>query len=128
MGEDAHIMAPSPYPGRLQFTGEDANASASSGDPYVNGNFSGDFTIDGTWTRARLTAAGVVTSITDTSGISYAPNVHYKIDLGNNWFVEPTVGVTYTQVFAASFGIQTGDSTQVSGGARFGGDYNLERR
>jgi len=207
-------LAPSPYPGRLQFTGEDANASASSGDPfaalayakapyapppapaptylyginvvgsgdwshtagittssagltgafdvtkigvfsqydavtvvftgsgiwsdapgvatntgvgagtvaYVNGNFSGDFTIDGTWTRARLTSVGVVTSTLDTSGISYAPNVHYKIDFGNNWFIEPTVGVTYTQVFAASFGTQTGDSTQVSGGARFGGD------
>jgi hypothetical protein len=48
---------------------------------------------------------------------SFAP-----FDFGNNWFIEPTVGVSYTQVFAASFGTQTGDSTQVSGGARFGGD------
>jgi Autotransporter beta-domain len=207
-------LAPSPYPGRLQFTGEDANASASSGDPfaalayakapyapppapaptylyginvvgsgdwsrtagittnsagltgafdvtkigvfsqydavtviltgsgiwsdalglnsntgvgagtvaYVNGGFSGDFTIDGTWTRARLIQAGVVTSNTDSTGVSYAPNVHYKFDLANNWYVEPTVGVSYTQAFTANFGTQTGDSTTVSGGARFGGD------
>jgi hypothetical protein len=89
---------------------------------YVNGGFSTDFTIDGTWTRARLSALGVALSTTDTSGVSYAPNVHYKFELGNNWYIEPVVGVTYTQLFTASFGSQTGDSTTVHGGARFGGD------
>ena len=104
-------------PGLRSDTGVGAGTVA-----YVNGDFSGDFTIDGTWTRARMIAAGVVTSSTDSTGVSYAPNVHYKIGLGNNWYVEPTAGVTYTQVFTANFGTQTGDSTQVSGGARFGGD------
>jgi hypothetical protein len=104
-------------PGLTSNTGVGAGTVA-----YVNGGFSGDFTIDGTWTRARLAAAGVVTSTTDTTGVSYAPNVHYKFELGNNWYVEPTAGVSYTQTFTANFGTQTGDSTTVSGGARFGGD------
>jgi hypothetical protein len=52
--------------------------------------------------------------------VSYAPNVQYKFDLPNAWFIEPTVGVTYTQTFTANFGTQTGDSTEVHGGARVG--------
>jgi Autotransporter beta-domain len=52
--------------------------------------------------------------------VSYAPNVRYKFDLPNTWFIEPEVGATYTQTFTANFGTQTGDSTEVHGGARFG--------
>lgn len=106
-------------PGLRSDTGVGAGTVA-----YVNGNFSGDFTIDGTWTRSRLITAGIVTSSLDTTGVSYAPNVHYKIETGNGWYVEPTAGVSYTQAFSANFGTQIGDSTQVSGGARFGGDTN----
>lgn len=54
--------------------------------------------------------------------LSYAPNVQYKFDLANGWFIEPTVGATYTQTFTSSFGAQTGDNTEVHGGARFGTD------
>jgi hypothetical protein len=85
---------------------------------YVDGGFSTDFTIDGTWTSTRLAAAGIVSP--DSTGISYAPNVQYKFEMGNGFYIEPTVGVTYTQVFSANFGAQTGDSTEVHGGARFG--------
>jgi hypothetical protein len=90
---------------------------------YVNGGFSADFTVDGTWTRTRLAAAGVVAAVggaPDVSGVSYAPNIQYKFDLPNTWFIEPTVGVTYTETYTANFGVKTGDSTEVHGGARFG--------
>jgi hypothetical protein len=86
---------------------------------YTNGGFSTDFTVDGTWTTSSLAAAGIITN-PDTTGVSYAPNVQYKFELGNNWYIEPTVGATYTQTFDANFGTQTGDNTEVHGGARFG--------
>jgi hypothetical protein len=86
---------------------------------YTNGGFSTDFTVDGTWTSSSLAQAGIITH-TDSTGVSYAPNVHYKFELGNNWYIEPTVGATYTQTFDANFGTQTGDNTEVHGGARFG--------
>jgi hypothetical protein len=79
----------------------------------------GGFTIDGMWTSARLAQVGLITN-SNSTGISYAPNVHYKFELGHEWFIEPVVGVTYTQAFDANFGTQTGDSTEVHGGARFG--------
>jgi hypothetical protein len=88
---------------------------------YTSGAFSTDFTIDGTWTSSRLAAAGFITN-SNSTGISYAPNVHYKFELGNSWFIEPVVGVTYTQSFDANFGTQTGDNTEVHGGARVGTD------
>ena len=89
---------------------------------YTNGGFSTDLTIDPNWTRARLAAAGVVVGTTtmNTSGISYAPNVHYKFDLANAWFIEPTVGLTYTQTFTEDFGTETGHSTEVHGAVRIG--------
>lgn len=88
---------------------------------YTNGGFSTDFTLSGTWTTTRTPIAGVVTSM-DSTGLSYSPNVQYKFDLPNGWFIEPTIGVSYTQSFDASFANQTGDSTEVHGGVRFGTD------
>jgi hypothetical protein len=100
--------------------GTDSTTGVGAGTvAYTNGGFSVDFTVDGTWTSSRLAAAGIITN-SDTTGVSYAPNVHYKFDLANNWFIEPTVGATYTQTFDSNFGTQTGDSTEVHGGARFG--------
>jgi len=87
---------------------------------YTSGNFSADFTITGNSTRAKTPSFGAPPAITNTTGASYAPNLHYKIDLGGRSFVEPTVGAVYTQSFTAGFGSQTADNTQVSGGARFG--------
>lgn len=87
---------------------------------YVTGGFSADFTVDGTWTSVRLRAAGIAVASPDVSGVSYAPNVQYKFDLPNTWFIEPTVGFTYNETYTANFGAKTGDSTEVHGGARFG--------
>src|SRR5262249_35724959 len=86
---------------------------------YINGGFSTDFTVSGSWNSASGSIA-----VGDTTGVSYAPNVQYKFELGNNWYIEPTVGVTYSQTFTSNFGNQTGDSTDVHGGARFGTETN----
>src|SRR6266699_1504279 len=55
---------------------------------YVNGGFSTDFTVDGTWTSVRLRTAGIAVASPDVSGVSYAPNVQYKFELPNTWFIE----------------------------------------
>ena len=107
--------------------GLDSNTGLGAGTvSYVNGGFSTDFTVDGTWTGSTLAQAGIITTHMDTTGISYAPNVQYKFENvgGSAWYIEPTVGLTYTQTFDANFGTQTGDSTQVQGGARFGTETN----
>ena len=102
--------------------GVDTSTAVGAGTvAYVNGGFSSDFTVDGTWTKTRLAAAGVAAR-PDVSGISYTPNIQYKFELPNSWYVEPTVGITYTETYTANFGAKTGDSTEVHGGARFGFD------
>jgi hypothetical protein len=87
---------------------------------YVNGGFSTDFTVNGTWTSVSLRAAGIAVASPDVSGVSYSPNVQYKFELPNTWYIEPTVGFSYTETYTANFGTRTGDSTEVHGGARFG--------
>jgi Autotransporter beta-domain len=97
--------------------GIDSTTSVGAGTiAYVNGGFSTDFTVNGNWTRSSLAASG----ITASSGVSYSPNVQYKFELADAWFVEPTVGVSCTQTFNADFGAQTGDSTEAHGGVRVG--------
>ncbi|MGY3495007.1 hypothetical protein ACVW1B_004426 [Bradyrhizobium sp. USDA 4502] len=106
--------------------GIDTNTGVGAGTiAYINGGFSADFTLSGSWssTSGPLIAPvpGVAVAVGgDSTGLSYAPNVQYKFDLGNGWYIEPTVGVTYSQTFTANFDTQTGDSTEVHGGARFG--------
>ncbi len=103
--------------------GIDATATAASGTiAYTNGGFSTDFTVTGTWSSVVLKALGIVLPANSTA-VSYAPNVQYKFDLGNNWYIEPTVGVTYTESYTANFDSKIGDSTEVHGGARFGTEW-----
>lgn len=103
--------------------GIDATATAGSGTiAYTNGGFSTDFTVTGTWSSVVLKALGIVLPANSTA-VSYAPNVQYKFDLGNDWYLEPTVGVTYTESYTANFDTKIGDSTEVHGGARFGTEW-----
>lgn len=90
---------------------------------YTNGGFSADFTVSGTWTNSRFPILGVITD-QDSTGLSYSPNVQYKFEFPNGWFIEPTVGVSYSESFDANFANRTGHSTEVHGGARFGTDWN----
>lgn len=103
--------------------GIDASATAGSATiAYANGAFSTDFTVTGTWSTVSLKAFGLVLPA-DSTAISYAPNVQYRFDLGNSWYLEPTVGVTYTESYTRNFETKIGDSTEVHGGARFGTEW-----
>ncbi|MBR0800706.1 autotransporter domain-containing protein [Bradyrhizobium jicamae] len=97
--------------------GIDTNTGVGAGTiAYINGGFSADFTVTGSWSSSSSATAGV----TDGTGLSYAPNVQYKFEIGNGWYIEPTIGVTYSEAYTANFDTQIGNSTEVHGGARFG--------
>jgi hypothetical protein len=92
---------------------------------YTNGGFSADFTAAGSESRSTLLSVGIGAAPPDSSSLSYTGNVQYKYDLPYHFFVEPTAGVTYTQLYSANFGTETGDSTEVHGGARFGSEMDF---
>jgi hypothetical protein len=98
--------------------GNDSTTPSGSGTlAYTNGGFSTDFTTSASWTR--VTSTGVV-GTTDSSSLSYTGNAQYKFDFPYTVFLEPTVGVTYTETYTANFGTKTGDNTEVHGGMRGG--------
>jgi len=98
---------------------------------YINGGFSADFEFNATFTSSNtpsVTIAGIpvsalATSIsTDTTAYSYSGNVQYKFDLANGWWIEPTIGVSFSESFFSTAGASSAQSTLIQGGARFGTD------
>jgi Autotransporter beta-domain len=83
---------------------------------YLDGGFSTDFTVQSQSTKSVATGGIAV----DTDSVSFANNFQYKFDLPNAWFIEPTVGYTYTQTRTKIFDSQDGHSTEIQGGARIG--------
>jgi hypothetical protein len=55
-----------------------------------------------------------------TSSVSYTGNVQYKYDWLYGAYIEPTIGVTYSEIYTANFGTKTGDSTELHAGGRIG--------
>jgi hypothetical protein len=103
--------------------GLDTTTSSGAGTlAYTNGGFSTDFTANASWTRESLATLGIVAP-PNTSAISYTWNGQYKFDFANAWFIEPTVGVTYTDMYFGDFGPHMGSSTQVDAGARIGTEW-----
>ena len=101
-----------------QAPGTDSTTNGVAGTvSYANGGFSADFTIQSQSTKSTITI-GNVNAAADSNSVSYSENVQYKFDLPHAWFIEPTVGMTYThtQVVAS----QGGHSTEIQGGARIG--------
>ncbi|SDN18969.1 hypothetical protein SAMN05444050_0933 [Afipia sp. GAS231] len=99
--------------------GLDINTSAGAGTlAYTNGGFSADFTTSATWSRPSALNGGVAPAA--SSSISYTGNAQYKYDLPYKFYIEPTIGVTYTELYTANFGTKTGDSTEFHAGARIG--------
>jgi len=86
---------------------------------YTNGGFSADFTTSATWSRPSAVNAGIVAPAASSS-VSYTGNVQYKYDWLYKAYIEPTIGVTYTELYTANFGTKTGDSTEFHAGARIG--------
>jgi Autotransporter beta-domain len=84
---------------------------------YLNGGFSTDFTVQSQSTKSTVTIGGIGVH---TDSVSFANNFQYKFDLPNAWFIEPTVGFTYTQTNTKIFDSQDGHSTEIQGGARIG--------
>lgn len=85
---------------------------------YVNGGFSADFTFLTSWSHTTTPLLGAPTP--NSTAYSYTGDVQYKFDLATGWWIEPTVGVTFTQTTFDAVGAVHGESTQVQGGARIG--------
>lgn len=93
--------------------------AASATVSYLNGGFSADFSVLSAW--SRNSASGFPAPANSTS-LSYTGNVQYRFDLPAGTWFEPTVGVTYAEAYTANFNARTGDTTEVHGGLRFGGE------
>ena len=85
---------------------------------YLNGGFSADFTALASWTN--VTPPSPLILIPNSSSISYTGNAQYRFDFAYSMWIEPTAGVTYTEVYTANFGTKLADTTEVHGGARIG--------
>jgi Autotransporter beta-domain len=74
-----------------------------------------------TFDRQALVLSGGSTHLLNAT---VAANVNYRFDLQNNFWIEPTAGVQYTNSTyasdAANLGLADGDLVMVQGGARFG--------
>ena len=104
-------------------TRSDALPDASSTIPstsatlvYLNGGFSTDLSVLASWTSSNTPW------MANTSAIGYTANVQYRYDGPHSVWFEPTVGVTYGELFNGDFDQKTSDSTEIHGGLRFGGE------
>jgi hypothetical protein len=98
----------------------DSSTPSTSGTlSYLNGGFSADFTALASWTSNSVTSPFVFV-IPDSSSIGYTGNAQYRFDFPYSVWIEPTAGVTYTEVYTANFGTKLLDTTEVHGGARIG--------
>ena len=87
---------------------------------YSNGGFSADFTGFASWTRTAVSIVPFPAAVMEGSLLGYTGNAQYRFDLPYSVFIEPTIGVTYTEGYTANFGAKISDTTEVHGGARFG--------
>lgn len=87
---------------------------------YLNGGWSADFTAAVSWTR---TSATPPFAAFDTSGISYTFNTQYRFDFPTGYWIEPTVGVNYSEAYLANLSGRVGDTTDVRGGLRVGSEF-----
>lgn len=85
---------------------------------YLNGGFSTDFTALASWTRN--TSSLPLVAPADGSSMSYTWNGQYRFDFPYTVWIEPTVGVTFSENYTANFGTKAGDATEFHGGTRAG--------
>jgi hypothetical protein len=90
---------------------------------YVKGGFSIDGMFKADFIGEDDTTAGVLTT-RHSNNYTVAGNINYKMNLANNWWWEPTVGVSHTETVWSTndhlAGFQDGSTTRVQGGARVG--------
>lgn len=97
---------------------DNSTPSVSGTLSYSNGGFSTDFTSFASWTRS--TAQTAPPMVVNGSLLGYTVNAQYRFDLPLSMFIEPTIGMTYTEGYTANFGAKLSDATEVHGGARVG--------
>ncbi|MDO9385022.1 MAG: hypothetical protein Q7T86_19420 [Hyphomicrobiaceae bacterium] len=99
----------------------ETSAPATSGTlAYLNGGFSADFTSFAGWTRTAASIASSPLPIIEASSLGFTGNVQYRFDFPYSVFIEPTIGVTYSEGYTANFGSKISDMTEVHAGARVG--------
>jgi hypothetical protein len=83
---------------------------------YLNGGFSADFTALASWTRSAI----AMQAAWNNSAVTYTGNVQYRFDFPYSVWFEPTVGVSYAELYNGNFQHKVSDGTEVHGGMRFG--------
>lgn len=96
--------------------------STSATVSYLNGGFSADASVLLGWSSSSTNIPLVPT--VDGSSAAYTFNTQYRFDFPYAVWFEPTIGVTYSEVYTGSFGVKVGDSTEIHGGARVGTEMN----
>jgi hypothetical protein len=96
---------------------------------YINGGFSADFSFLAAFSDTDLgtvsTVAGIGSTIR-TDAYSYTGDLNYRFDIPYAWWIEPTVGLTYTNTFFVNEpGAATGEIVTWQGGARVGTEWVL---
>ncbi|MBR0783832.1 hypothetical protein [Bradyrhizobium iriomotense] len=87
---------------------------------YLNGGFSLDLTSFVGWTRSALSGPVFVPTVIEGSSVGFTGNVQYRIDLPYSVFIEPGIGMTYSEGYTANFGTKLSDTTEVHAGGRLG--------
>jgi len=66
---------------------------------YINGGFSADFSFLANFTNTDGVAGGAAFTNHDTDSYVSSANVQYKYDMPNNWWYEPTIGLSHTRMY-----------------------------
>jgi hypothetical protein len=117
-GSHSWSRAEASFPVGPSFITDGSIPSTSGTVSYLNGGFSADFTALASWTRNTVNTPLFVAP--DSSSVAYTGNAQYRFDFPYSVWIEPTAGVTYTEVYTANFGTKLADTTEVHGGARIG--------
>ena len=94
---------------------------------YVNGGFSTDTTFKVDFFDLNRSTAGLPDLDLHLTNFNISDNLNYKFDV-MSWWVEPTVGVSYTSTVWDSaskfFGFEDGHTWRLQGGVRAGTTYD----
>jgi hypothetical protein len=94
---------------------------------YVNGGFSTDFSFLANFTNTNGVEGGVAFINRDTDSYVTSANMQYKYDMPNNWWYEPTVGVSHTRMYQnlhiPGIFLTDGQQFRFQGGVRAGTEW-----
>jgi hypothetical protein len=93
---------------------------------YINGGFSADYSFLANFTTTDGVETGVPFTDRETDSYVSTANVQYRYDMPNNWWYEPTVGITHTRMYqriAPGIFLTDGQQWRVQGGVRAGTEW-----